>query len=127
MTVQAGEAADLGVTKTTTARPSDAKITYIIVVTNNGPSAAHSAVLTDPLPSGTTFVSATATQGTCKAKNKTITCHIDNLNAGQSMTITLVVKRTNFAIGIVNTATVSSTTYDPNAANNTASVTVPKR
>lgn len=124
---QAGEAADLSATKTTNALRTETKITYTIVVTNNGPSTAQSVVLRDPLSSGTMFVSVTATQGTCSAKNKTITSNIGTLNVEQSMTITLLVKRTNITIAIVNTATMSSTTFDPNTANNSAKAKVPKK
>src|SRR5207249_11705731 len=38
-------------------------VTYTLRVTNYGPSAASSAVVTEPLPVGASFVSATTTQG----------------------------------------------------------------
>src|SRR4051812_16286809 len=41
------------------------QLTYTIVVTNNSGVSAFNAVLSDPLPGNTTFVSATSTQGTC--------------------------------------------------------------
>ncbi len=98
------------------------------MITNTGPSAGQGVVFTDSLPDGTTFVSATTTQGTCKAgKNKTITCNLGTMKAGASVTITLVLKRTNFTIHIVNTATASSATFDPDTSNNSATATVARR
>src|SRR5207245_10055180 len=59
--------ADLSVVKT--ASVSSAGIlqpfAYSFVVTNAGPSTATGATLTDPLPSGLTFVSATSAHGSC--------------------------------------------------------------
>src|SRR5207248_196508 len=57
--------ADLAVTKTDTPDPVTAgtDLTYTVTLTNNGPSDAQGVVLSDVVPAGTTFVSATAPAG----------------------------------------------------------------
>ena len=54
------EQADLSITKTDDADPvvAGTDLTYTLVVTNDGPSDATNVVVTDPLPAGTSFVSA---------------------------------------------------------------------
>ena len=47
------------------------QLAYTVVVTNNGPSLAQDVTLVDALPSGTIFVAATPSQGTC---NGGVTC-----------------------------------------------------
>lgn len=104
-------------------------ITYTQTVTNNGPSAASNVVLTEAIPTNSTFVSATpspAAGWTCNVVSGTLTCSANTgvlLNAGASETFTVVV---NVASGvtagttITDTAQVSSTTTDPNPNNNSA-------
>ncbi len=60
------EAADLSIAKTiVTAGPYvvGQEVTYNIALTNNGPNDATGVTITDILPVGTTFVSATPSQG----------------------------------------------------------------
>src|SRR5262249_57931473 len=59
---------DLSITKAgspATQTLGDGNITWTIVVTNNGPSAATGVKIADPMPAGNTFVSVTTTKGTC--------------------------------------------------------------
>jgi len=92
-------------------------ITYTIVVTNGGPDAATGVTLTDPLPAGTAFASASAG---CLESSGTVTCSVGNLANGGSATITILVTAT--APGsITNTVTVSSDTQDPVSLNDSAS------
>lgn len=87
-------AADLGVTMSTDSLPTDVKITYAITVTNTGPHAAQSVVLTDRLPAGTTLVKVMTTMGECRAgRDKIITCDLDTLELNQSVSITLIIKQ----------------------------------
>jgi uncharacterized repeat protein (TIGR01451 family) len=53
--------ANLGITKNATV--DGFKITYILRVTNTGPSDAENVTVTDPVPANTTFVSATGAAG----------------------------------------------------------------
>jgi uncharacterized repeat protein (TIGR01451 family) len=121
--------ADLAVTKTDLPDPVNvnANLTYTITVTNNGPSAAASASLSDALTAGVNFVSLTSAAGwTCTTPavgaNGTVSCTNPSVGSGVSGVFTLIVTPTAAAAAsISNTATVSATTSDPNAANNSAS------
>ena len=56
------QAADLSITKSDDVYPvaAGSNVTYTITVTNNGPSTSTDVVVTDPLPSQTSFVSASS-------------------------------------------------------------------
>ncbi|HEX7155452.1 MAG TPA: hypothetical protein VF618_28560 [Thermoanaerobaculia bacterium] len=102
-------------------------LTYSLTITNNGPDAATSVVVSDATPANTTFVS---TSGDCTTA---FPCALGTLASGTSKTITatyLVGAATPGGTVISNSASVTSTTADSNAANNTTppvttTVTVP--
>ncbi len=80
-------------------------------------------VVTDTLPAGLTFVSAAGTGWTCGAASQVVTCtHPPTLDSGSSLPpIALTVAAGGAAVpGVVNTAVVSSASFDVNAANDTA-------
>ena len=84
----------------------------------------NTVVVTDTLPAGLTFVSGVGTGWTCGASGQTVTCtHPPILNSGSSFpSIALTVAATGVAVpSVTNTASVSSLSFDVNAANNTAS------
>jgi uncharacterized repeat protein (TIGR01451 family) len=124
-TVTAAPAADLSITKTAGAPPfgTGRDLAYTIVVGNAGPASAASAVLTDVLPAGTTFVSATPSQGSCSG-TATVTCALGTIASGGSATITLHVTLPSTPGPVSNTATITSANPDPNPANNTSTATV---
>src|ERR1041385_8200155 len=64
--------ADLSVTKTGSPNPVNAgsNVTYSITVNNAGPGSASPDTLIDPIPSGTTFVSATTPSGWSRGRDK---------------------------------------------------------
>jgi uncharacterized repeat protein (TIGR01451 family) len=115
--------ADLKVSMTANYNASTKVITYIIIVTNDGPADAVAASLTDVLPSGVSYVSIATSVGTCSG-TKTIKCNFGTLTSGSSATVTLQVKRTSTK-SISNTASVTSSTFDLDKADNSVKVTVP--
>ncbi len=110
--------ADLSVTKTDSPDPVTvgSNLTYTVTITNNGPDGATGVTLTDTLPAGVTFVSATPSQGSCGGS---VTCNMGTINNGASATVTIVVTP-NTPGSITNIATVAGNETDPNLANNTA-------
>lgn len=105
--------ADLELTKTTgssVATPGGT-VTYTITVTNAGPSPATNVVVTDDLPAGLSFLSATPSQGTCNAADP-VSCNLGTIVNGGSATITLSAQVTATSGTISNTASVTSTEGD---------------
>jgi uncharacterized repeat protein (TIGR01451 family) len=113
--------ADLAITKSDSPDPvrGGQNLTYTIVVTNNGPGTATGVVMTDNLPKNAGFASISTTKGTCAGKpsKSTITCNLGDMATGTSATITLVVKSPTKG-PITNKASVTATSPDPNAGNN---------
>jgi uncharacterized repeat protein (TIGR01451 family) len=122
VTVGSNSTADLSITKTTTATqaPNGSTITYTITVTNNGPDAANNVVVSDNLPSGLQFVSATPSQGSCSGTDP-FTCTLGTLNNGASATISLQALVTATSGTVSNTATVTTDTDDGTPGNNSGS------
>jgi uncharacterized repeat protein (TIGR01451 family) len=118
--------ADLSITKTPAPGPygTGLPLTYTIVVTNGGPNTATAVTVTDVLPAGTTFQSATP-GGACSGTT-TITCNAGTLTNGASATFTLTVTLPSTPGPVTNTASVTAaaTSSDPNPANNSASSTI---
>jgi uncharacterized repeat protein (TIGR01451 family) len=116
---------DLSITKAgspATQTLGDGNITWTMVVTNNGPSAATGVTIADPMPAGNTFVSATTTQGSCTG-GAILNCTIGTMASGATVTITLVT--TPSTVGAqTNTANVAGSRPETNTANNAASATV---
>ena len=123
-TVEANDAPpfDLSLSKTATLANH---LFFTITVANAGPGPAPDVVVTDPLPPGTTFVSATPSQGTCTLIGTQLTCTLGDLAAGASATISLALIPPESG-SVTNTATVSAFGGggDANAGNNTATATI---
>ena len=100
---------------------TSANIGYTIVVRNAGPASAAGVTVTDILPAGTSFVSATSP---CSSSISTVTCALGTMASGGSTTIALVLTSPSSAGSFDNTATVVSTTPDPNTTNNRSTYTV---
>jgi len=120
--------ADVSVTKTAAPGPYIASlpVTFNIAVGNGGPTTALSVVVTDVLPAGASFVSATPTQGSCGFSAGTVTCNLGAIANGGSANIVLRMTPTS-AGTLSNTVNVSAAPQaDPNPTNNssTAAVTV---
>ena len=114
---------DLAVTKVaTTPTPLNGKVTYTMVVTNNGPDTATNVTLADPAPTGIAYESATPGAPACQVSASLVQCSLGSLAAGQSVTVTVVGRSTGKTGTIRNTVTVTGGGGDePNTGNNTAS------
>jgi uncharacterized repeat protein (TIGR01451 family) len=109
--------ADLSVAKDDSADPvtEGDDVTYTITVTNNGPDAATGVLLTDTLPAGVTFVSASSG---CTEVNGVVTCDIGAVAKSASAMVEIVVTTTGVGT-ITNTAAVAGNQGDPDEGNNT--------
>jgi uncharacterized repeat protein (TIGR01451 family) len=115
-------AADLKITKAAAPDPALAgsSLTYTLTVTNAGPSDATGVVITDTLPGGITFVSASAG---CTQAGGIVTCNVGNLTAGSSLQRIIVVTVNPATTGpLTNQATVGGNEADPAGGDNTATI-----
>lgn len=117
---------DLSVTKTDSADPIFVgdNTTYTMVVKNaNGPINATGVTLSDTLPSGMTFVSATTTQGSLVTppvgSTGIVTANIGTMAPNATATVTVTVKGISAGVQ-VNSASVSGNETDSNSSNNSA-------
>jgi uncharacterized repeat protein (TIGR01451 family) len=122
-------AADLSITKTTASTfIVGSNASYTLTARNNGPqSAAGTITVSDVLPAGLSYVSATGTGWACSNASGTVTCTragpVTNGTTLPAITLTVAVGAAA-APSVTNTATVaSSTTLDPDATDNSSSVT----
>lgn len=108
--------ADLGVNQNAAPDPAaaDQNLTYTLVISNAGPSAASSIAVTDSLPAGVTFVSASPG---CINLGGAIACTIATLAGGSTNNILVTVKP-NAEGTLTNTVSVTSGIADPNTNNN---------
>jgi len=98
-------------------------IYYQISVSNNGPHQAADVTLIDEPPSGVSFLSASATQGTCAESSGTVTCELGDMAENSSVYVDIVANVTSASgTTLENTASVSHTTTDPDPPNNTATI-----
>jgi uncharacterized repeat protein (TIGR01451 family) len=114
--------ADIAVTKTVdnpTPRVEGA-IIFTVTVTNNGPNAATSVVVSDPTPAGLSFVTVMTATGSYNSGTGVWT--IGALAVGQSATLTMQGSVLEATVTNVATVTASSPT-DPVPGNNSASAT----
>jgi uncharacterized repeat protein (TIGR01451 family) len=121
-TVEVLPAADLALEKTVSPTIVDlpGEVTYTLTVANNGPDPARNVIVTDPLPTGETYVSDDAG---CKATGQTVTCALGEL-ADKATNIIHLQVLVGLSLGeqtVTNTAQVTSSTADPNLSNNSAS------
>jgi uncharacterized repeat protein (TIGR01451 family) len=120
--------ADLSLTKLDNPDPVNAgeTLTYTLTVNNAGPSDAASVVISDTLPTGTTFNDALSSP-LCDAAGSIVTCNLGNVLSGGNSQVVIKVTVSLSASGtITNRARVTTDTIDPNTGNNqaTASTTV---
>ena len=92
--------------------------TFTLTVKNNGPDAA-SAVVTDSLPTGLNFVSATAAQGAFTNAAGTVRWTVGNLASGTQTTLAITARAVAPATGCLTNAAAVATDPAGNAVDNT--------
>jgi uncharacterized repeat protein (TIGR01451 family) len=110
--------ADLAVSQTATPNPVGigSNLTFAVTVNNLGPATANAVTLTDTLPAGSTFVSAS---GGCVPSGGSVTCTLGDLGPGASALVNITV--TIPAAGTADhTASATTTTLEFVTANNTS-------
>ena len=105
------------------------QLTYIVNVTNQGPSDAALVSVVDTLPDGATFVSASSTDDwTCTAVDQKVTCDRGSLGAQSSSSFKIVVTvpptvgtltSSAFAVRKISSAMLSPESVKPSATSTT--------
>ncbi len=132
--------ADVTISKAATPSPVPAgqAMTYTVAATNNGPSQAANVTISDTLPLGVRFMSATPSAGACSTTptvnsittvaNRFVVCNLTSINAAATRNVVIVVRPSTATRGtaIENRAGVTTTTIEstvPGATNNNTSRT----
>lgn len=130
VTVPSAPRADLRLVKTAgsdTGRAGE-DITYTLAVTNDGPSTARSVRLSDDLPEGLSVDRVTPASDCSGTSGRTVRCALGDVADGATRTVTVVARTSSRLTGaVVNTASVSGDTVDPDDTDDTASATVTLR
>jgi len=114
-------AADVGITKSVTAT-GNGNYTFNLTVTNLGPAAATGVVVTDTVPSTCYTIDNNQGGGWAGSlSGNTVTWNVGGLANGATSTLPIKVNRKQNGTGCQNTASVTSTSTDPNSANNSSS------
>ena len=95
-------------------------LTYLLEVTNNGPSRATAVTLEERLPPGVEVVSSTSPQGSCTAAVGVLRCPVGDLRAGTRAQASVVVRPTS-ARPIGHRVTAGGSELDLARGNNAAS------
>jgi uncharacterized repeat protein (TIGR01451 family) len=116
---------DLALSKTASTTTTGAynNLTYTLAVTNIGSAPATGVSITDTLPTGMTFLSASTTQGVATNSGGTVTATVGGLNPGAGARVTISVTAT-IPGSITNTAVAAANESDSSPANNTSSAVV---
>jgi hypothetical protein len=92
-----------------------------VTVRNNGPSTATGVQLTNALPVGMSFISASSTSGSCLNVSNVVVCSLGSLGSGTFATVTLVGSPTVPGT-MTDTVEVFGSQLDVNPANNRATI-----
>lgn len=118
-------AADVSISQSVSPNPvsAGAPLTCNFSVQNSGPWTASDVVVSNPIPAGASFVSATSSQGTCTLTNGCLLCALGSLS--KSATATLTVHLLAPPAGTsTNVAIVTLDQSDPAPTNNTAAAVI---
>lgn len=102
-------------------------VTYTITVYNAGPGVARAVRVTDPLPDGLTAAEVVTSVGgvTCEVEPVAL-CELGDLDVDAKATVTITASTSpSLSSDVVNTATVSADTTDPEPRDNEPTTTTP--
>ncbi len=132
---------DVTVVKTATPPSAIAgqNLSYVVAAQNigNGLSSADNVTVTDTLPANLVFISASPSSGSCSAVpaansitgpgNNAVTCNLGTIANSAQQTITIVVRPRTGTLGstLTNAASVTTSTPEPNTANNSTTLDTP--
>lgn len=102
--------------------PVGQSFVYTLLISNNGTVPATRVAVVDTLPAGTTFVSATASQGRCNQVGSNVTCNLGKIVNQESATVAITVIPETEG-DIINWATASASESDPYPNDNSDSET----
>src|SRR5262249_45382861 len=130
-TVQVAPAADLAIQVEASDNPAatDRPFEYVVTVRNLGPIDATGVVVTNTLPPGVRFDSASTDQAAIPSRSGSdVTVTVDTLRAGTSASLTIVVTATAPpGSTLEDSASVSGQQADPDSSNNMFTLGVPIR
>jgi uncharacterized repeat protein (TIGR01451 family) len=112
--------ADLSLTKSDSPDPvaTGATLTYTVRIHNAGPDPATNTIVTDGLPGGVTFVSATTAAGDCNRTGSKVVCDLGTVTTTADRTIVIRTTVKKKSGEMTNSASVASDVTDPTPANN---------
>ncbi|MCI0352888.1 MAG: metallophosphoesterase [Acidobacteriales bacterium] len=93
-------------------------VTYTVTVKNNGPLTASGVLLTDDLPGGQRFISASTSQGTCSGSSPVV-CALGSLAAQGQAKLSIAIEARQHGT-MTNSVTVAANQYDFKQGNNSA-------
>lgn len=113
---------NLAITQSDTPDPVSvaSSLAYSLTASNTGPDDATGVTVTDTLPAGVTFQSASATQGSCSQAGGVVTCLLGDMASGSGATINIAVTAPVAAGTITNSAIIGGNETDPVPGNNVA-------
>ncbi|WP_152926147.1 DUF7507 domain-containing protein [Microbacterium sp. GCS4] len=119
--------ADVSIVKTVAETPAalNRQVSYTLTVANDGPSEAAAVTVADVLPAD--LLSPATTSPGCTVSGSQLTCTRPTLAAGARFVVAVrsTLDPATAADTLSNTATVASTTADPDPADNSSTVVVP--
>jgi len=122
-TVFAQSEVDLSISVESTVEvvPVNNNFTYTVTVKNLSSATATFVTMTDNLPSGIMFATS---PDACVVSASVVNCTINDLPAGEVVTVTYTVRASIVGDGIQNNVSVTAAETDPDSSNNVASLSI---